>query len=79
MKKKYYVYILANRRNGTIYTGFTSRLKKRIYEHKMGLIDGFTKKYNVKNLVYFEEHDFVDIAILREQRIKIWKRSWKVE
>ena len=78
MKKKYYVYILASRQNGTIYTGLTSNLKKRIYEHKIGVTEGFTKKYNVRKLVYFEEYYEVDIAILREKRIKKWRRAWKV-
>jgi len=79
MKKKYYVYILVSRQNGTIYTGFTNTLKRRVYEHKIGLIEGFTKKYNVKNLVYFEKHDCVNTATLREKRIKKWQRAWKIE
>ena len=78
MKKKYYVYILSSKRNGTIYTGFTNTLKRRVYEHKIGLIAGFTKKYNVKNLVYFEIHDCVATAIFREKKIKKWQRAWKV-
>jgi len=78
MNKKYYVYILSSKKNGTLYTGITNTLKRRIYEHKTGLIEGFTKTYDVKMLVYFEEHDFVDMAILREKRIKKWRRSWKI-
>jgi len=78
MKKNYYLYILANRKDGTIYIGVTNNLKKRVFEHKSGLISGFTKKYNVKKLVYFETHDKIDIAILREKRIKKWNRAWKI-
>ena len=78
MKKNYYVYILANRKNGTIYVGVTNNLKKRVFDHKIGLRPGFTKKYNVKNLVYFEIHDLIDSAILREKRIKNWHRAWKI-
>jgi putative endonuclease len=77
--KKYFVYILASKKNGTIYTGVTCSLKKRIYEHKNGLIEGFSKRYNVYKLVYFEEHNRIETAILREKRIKKWKRSWKIE
>jgi len=75
MKKNYYVYILASRKNGTIYTGITSNLKKRVFEHKDNLFKGFTEKYNVKKLVYFETHDRIDVAILREKRIKKWKKT----
>jgi len=78
MKKNYYVYILANKMNGTIYIGVTNNLKKRVFEHKSGLISGFTKKYKVRKLVYFEAHDWIDIAILREKRIKKWQRAWKI-
>jgi putative endonuclease len=79
MKKSYYVYILASRKNGIIYTGITSNLKKRAFEHKNNIFKRFTEKYNVKKLVYFEIHDHIEIATLREKRIKKWKRSWKVE
>jgi len=77
--KSYYIYILANKRNGTIYTGVTSDLIKRIYEHKNDLVEGFTKKYKVHELVYFEETNDVESAIKREKQIKAWKRSWKLE
>ena len=77
--KSYYIYILANKRNGTIYTGVTSDLIKRIYEHKNDLVEGFTKKYKVHELVYFEEANDVESAIKREKQIKAWKRSWKLE
>ena len=79
MIKNYYVYILASKRNGTLYIGVTSNLAKRIYEHKHKLIGGFTKKYNVDRLVYYETTEDVESAILREKRLKKWKRQWKVE
>lgn len=75
----YYVYILASERNGTIYVGVTSDLVKRIHEHKQDLVEGFTKKYNVKMLVYFEQTTSVEEALKREKNIKAWKRSWKLE
>jgi putative endonuclease len=75
----YFVYILASKRNGTLYVGVTGDLYGRIVEHRDGLIPGFTKRYGVKTLVYFEEHDDVDQAILREKRIKRWRRNWKIE
>jgi putative endonuclease len=77
--KSYYVYILASKRNGTLYIGITSDLIKRIYEHKNNLVDGFTKKYKIHNLVYFEETSDVQSAIKREKQLKVWKRSWKIE
>ncbi|MEA1981670.1 MAG: GIY-YIG nuclease family protein [candidate division Zixibacteria bacterium] len=77
--KQYYVYILANKRVGTLYIGVTSSLQKRVYEHRNNLVDGFTKKYNVHNLVYYEIHDDVTQAITREKLMKKWKRSWKLE
>lgn len=77
--KQYYVYILASKRNGTLYIGVTSDLKKRIYEHKMNSVEGFTKKYHVHTLVYFEQFGDIENAILREKRIKNWKRNWKIE
>jgi len=78
-KSHYYVYILASRRNGTIYVGVTSDLVNRVYEHKSDLVDGFTKTYAVHTLVYYETVDDVDSAIAREKQIKKWKRAWKVE
>jgi len=78
-KNQYYVYILASKRNGTLYTGVTSDLLKRVYEHKSDLVDGFTKTYGVHTLVYYETVDDVDSAISREKQIKRWKRAWKVE
>ncbi len=72
------VYILASRKNGTLYTGVTSDLLKRIWEHKNNLIDGFTKKYGIHELVYFEQHEDMYSAITREKQIKKWNRSWKI-
>jgi putative endonuclease len=79
LSKTYFVYILASKRNGTIYTGVTSDLIKRVYQHKNGLIDGFTKKYSVHDLVYFEATDDVQSALQREKQIKKWNRQWKIE
>ncbi|OGE83054.1 MAG: GIY-YIG nuclease [Candidatus Doudnabacteria bacterium RIFCSPHIGHO2_01_FULL_49_9] len=75
----YYVYILASKKNGTLYIGVTSDLIKRIYEHKHNLVAGFTKKYNVHDLVYFEETSDIQSAIAREKQLKNWKRKWKIE
>ncbi len=72
------VYLLASRRNGTLYVGVTSDLMKRLHEHRDGLIEGFTKDYGVKRLVWFEQHASMEAAILREKRIKKWKREWKI-
>ncbi len=75
----YYVYILASKRNGTLYIGITNNLVKRVYEHKNDLVEGFTKKYQVHNLVYFEPHEDVNEAITREKQMKEWKRYWKIK
>jgi len=72
------VYILASRRNGTLYTGVTGNLAKRVYQHKSGLVDGFTKAHDVSQLVYYEVHDDIREAITREKRIKKWRRAWKI-
>ena len=77
--KNFYVYILSSNRNGTLYTGITSNLLKRVYEHKHGLVEGFTKKYNVHNLVWYELHESVESAIMREKQIKKCKRDWKLK
>jgi putative endonuclease len=74
----YYVYILASKRNGTLYTGITNNLPRRLYEHKRKSIEGFTKKYNVRILVYYEKHDSPETAITREKQIKKWNRQWKI-
>ena len=73
-----YVYILASRRNGTLYIGCTTDLAKRVYEHREGLVRGFTRQYGVKRLVYFETYDDVSDAIVRERRLKEWHRAWKI-
>jgi len=79
MKKPPDVYILASRRNGTLYTGVTSDLIKRIWEHKNNVLKGFTKKYNVHNLVWYELHETLEAAIKREKAIKEWIRNWKLQ
>ncbi len=76
--KSYYVYILSSEFNGTLYIGVTNNLLKRVYQHKNDLVDGFTKKYQIHNLVYFEEYNDIQEAILREKQIKRWKRTWKI-
>ncbi|MBO6837613.1 MAG: GIY-YIG nuclease family protein [Alphaproteobacteria bacterium] len=73
------VYILASDRNGTLYVGVTSDLPKRIWEHRNGVAEGFTKKFGVHRLVYAESHETMEAAILREKRVKEWKRAWKIE
>ena len=75
----YYVYIMASKKNGTLYIGVTNNLIKRVYEHKNDLFDGFTKKYGVHKLVYFEETNDIHSAIYREKRLKKWKRRWKID
>ncbi len=74
-----WVYILANRRNGTLYVGVTSDLNRRAWEHKADVVDGFTKRYGVHTLVYAELHATMEEAILREKRIKKWRRAWKLK
>ncbi|MGO9146999.1 MAG: GIY-YIG nuclease family protein [Desulfomonilia bacterium] len=76
--KQSYVYILSTKRNGTLYVGVTSDLIKRIYEHKQDLINGFTKRYQVHMLVYYEVHNDISEAIIREKQIKKWNRQWKL-
>ena len=72
------VYILASKRNGTLYIGVTSNLIQRIWQHKNGVVDGFTDKYSVHNLVYFEQTADIQSAITREKRLKNWNRQWKI-
>ena len=79
MEKQPCVYILASRRNGTLYAGVTSDLIKRVWEHKNDLIEGFTKRYGVHMLVWYEAHETMLSAIAREKAIKEWKRRWKLE
>ena len=79
MEKQPCVYILASRRNGTLYVGVTSDLIKRVWEHKNDLIKGFTRRYGVHMLVWYEAHETMLSAIAREKAIKEWKRRWKLE
>jgi putative endonuclease len=78
MKENFYVYILTSQKRGTLYIGVTSDLIKRVYEHKNGLVDGFTKKYGVHKLVYFEVLRDSERAIMRERQLKKWNRVWKL-
>ena len=78
MSKTYYVYILASKRNGTLYIGVTNDLARRVWEHREGLVPGFTKPYGVKLLVYYETFDDINAAIHREKRLKKYKREWKM-
>jgi putative endonuclease len=79
MERQPAVYILASERNGTIYIGVTSDLPKRIYQHKNDSVDGFTKRYGVHRLVYFELYPDMMSAITREKQLKKWNRAWKLE
>ncbi len=78
-EKQFYVYILTNKPYGVFYIGVTSNLIKRIYEHKNEVVDGFTKEFNLKNLVYYEIFTDAENAIKREKRLKRWSREWKIE
>ena len=77
--KEYYVYILFSNKNGTLYVGFTNNLVKRIYEHKSKFVEGFTKKYNVDKLGYFEKYNNIEQALAREKQLKKWNRDWKIK
>ena len=79
MSKQPVVYMLANQRNGTLYLGVTSDLVKRVWEHKNDMVEGFTKRYGVHQLVWYELHESMASAIEREKRLKKWKRAWKLE
>ena len=76
--KRYFVYLLASRRNGTLYVGVTSDLARRVWEHRSGFVDGFTKRYGVHDLIWFEMHSSAEAAITREKQIKKWNREWKI-
>ncbi len=78
VKNQYCIYILANKRNGTLYIGVTSNLVERVYEHKNNMIEGFSKKYNIHKLVYYEITDDIESAIRREKQLKKWNRKWKI-
>ena len=79
MSKSYYVYILASKRNGTLYIGVTNNLEKRVAEHKTKIFEGFTEKYDVNELVFFEETNDINSAIAREKQLKKWNRDWKLK
>ncbi len=79
MKKQPAVYILASKKNGTLYVGVTSDLIKRVWEHRNDLVEGFSKRYGVHQLVWYELHESMDSAIRREKQLKEWKRKWKVQ
>ena len=76
--KQGFIYIMTNDRNTVFYIGMTNNIIRRIYEHKNNLIDGFTKKYNLHKLVYFEQFDLIESAIAREKQLKYWHRDWKI-
>lgn len=76
--KTYYVYIMASRKNGTLYIGVTSNIVRRIEEHRQGVVEGFTKRYDVKILVYLEQTNEVLVALAREKQLKKWNRAWKI-
>lgn len=78
MGKNFFVYIMASGRNGTLYIGVTSDLPKRVWEHKNKVVEGFTEKYDVNSLVWFEQHDNAESAIRREKRLKKYPRQWKI-
>ena len=75
----YYVYLLASQRNGTLYVGVTNDLMRRVDEHRRHAVPGFTSRYDVVRLVWFEQHGFIHEAIAREKHIKAWKRQWKID
>ncbi|PIS42442.1 MAG: hypothetical protein COT24_03665 [Candidatus Kerfeldbacteria bacterium CG08_land_8_20_14_0_20_40_16] len=77
--RTYYVYIMTSKRNGTLYIGVTSDLIRRVYEHKNNLLEGFTKRYKVHMLAYYEETNDINAALNREKQLKNWKRKWKLE
>jgi putative endonuclease len=79
IEKRPCVYILASQRNGTLYIGATSDLARRVFEHKEGALEGFTKDYGVHNLVFYEFHETMNDALAREKRMKKWRRQWKLE
>ena len=79
MSRSFYVYILASRRNGTLYVGVTNDLTRRTFEHRNDLVPGFTKRYGVHVLVWYEVHSNIRLAIEREKQIKGWNRAWKLK
>ncbi|MEE3998753.1 GIY-YIG nuclease family protein [Tenacibaculum sp. FZY0031] len=75
---QYYIYIVTNKKEGVLYIGVTNNLERRIFEHKNKLVKGFSSKYNLDKLIYFEEYQFIEEAIKREKNMKKWKRAWKI-
>jgi len=76
--KQYYIYILASKKNGTLYIGMTNDLMRRVFEHKNDIVEGFTKKYQIHDLIYWESTESVQSAIKREKQLKKWNREWKI-
>lgn len=76
---QFYVYILSNKKNGTLYIGMTDDIERRMFEHKHEIVEGFTKKYKLYKLMYFEQFQYVDDAIKREKQLKNWNRQWKID
>ena len=79
LEMTYWVYILASKPGGTLYVGVTNNLVRRVYEHREGLAEGFTRRYGIKTLVYFEAHETIAAALQREKNIKHWSREWKID
>ncbi len=79
MEKRYWIYIITDQPYGTLYTGVTNNLARRIWEHKTGAFVGFSKRYGLKLLVYYEEYSRIEDAIQREKKIKKWRRDWKID
>jgi len=79
LNHQYFVYILSNFKNGTLYIGMTNDLERRMFEHKNKLVEGFSKNYNLDKLVYFEQFQYVNDAIKREKQLKNWNRQWKID
>ncbi|MCG8558929.1 MAG: GIY-YIG nuclease family protein [Hyphomicrobiales bacterium] len=77
--RRYFVYIVASRKNGALYTGVTNNIARRAFEHRSGMIEGFTSCYKIRRLVYIEEHSTIEGAIRREKAIKKWPRKWKID
>lgn len=76
--KIYFIYILASKKNGTLYIGVTNNLARRVFEHKQNSVEGFTEKYDVHTLVYYEYTENIDSALQREKQLKKWRRQWKI-
>lgn len=79
MNQQYYTYIITNKKDGVLYIGVTNNIERRITEHKRGSTKGFSKRYNLDKLVYFETHQYINDAIKREKNMKKWKREWKIK